>query len=337
MRIGEIKDKRELEVTLAYAQELYNEGKDRKAMRLLKKVMKNWEEDFPAYFHIKYRELLDEFRDYYDIQYDIEPMTDDELQRRIQKALQENQYQQKHSVFFKKQSKNILTDYLEDKISAEELGSKVKKLEKKFVNGEEYTQKFRKEIRTIFRAYFWDSITVERKIVEKYRHLIKMWFDFDTYADHWKRKAEERIYHHNDWPRPWLCVTDIADRTQEYFFIDPRLQNARETTGKEYSDEDVKLGIFQSKLQIFYEDGTYMGQHGYFRIDNWYKMAEQYPQTAELCQKRGKQYYLDWQKYVEMEKAKQKHSLFCIPAEEREKIVEIWNPYQRVWLVVVGE
>ena len=312
------------------------EGKIRKAFRLLKKILKHYDRDIPAYIYMKYNALWKAFEKEYEVDYEIEKMTDDELSARISDALQLNRSVQRGQNDFKRGAKALFQKYMQDSISANELKNRLSLLEKKYISHEKYTAPFEYEIYTIFSAYFYGRETISRKIMDLYGQY--MWFTHMTFEDVWKKRIEKELEQDLNWPKPMKCAIqiDMEGKYWNYIYIDPTIKMKVQNKNHSAQDEDSMLYMFQSLIEFDCDPYYQYYLHENCRIiSNWLELMKHYPELAETFVQRGKRYCSDRENYLKEVRAKKEYELLSIPIGERKQILRIWNFAEGRWISVV--
>ena len=329
----------ELEGWVQVAYDAYLEARDEKAFRILQKAIKLYAQDIPAYIYYEYYDLWSAFEEEYEVDYEIEKMTEDELSARISDAVQRNRSCKKHSKSFRREARHIFEDYLEDKISNDNMRSRIALLEKKHLSNEVYTSEFEEEIVTIFRAYFHGSEVIDYLVVSMYERYFREFFDCEIFEEQWRRHAEKVIETDESWPKAMKCAVqqDAQGKDWRYIYIDPTIQS--DMTSKNYSgkEEINMLALIRSMIRF---EPNYIGKSGLHQgchiISNWRELTQQYPGFVEKFVERGKKYCVEREEHMKKARLEQEQTLLSIPLDERKKIVRIWNDWDNKWIHVVN-
>lgn len=320
-------------VKQAYA--LFEANKKWRAFRLLRKTLKHYDEDIPAYIYIKYSLLWSAFEEEYEVNNSIKTMTDDELHDYISDAVCMNQSVKRKGKYFRRGAKRVFEDYLRGLNSIQNLQNKLSVLEKECIFNGKYTSSFKREMIFILAAYFWGREFITRKTLNMYLPYFTEWFVVQTYEDMMQMREAKELQEDKEWPEAIECAV-FVNNVWSYFYLDPTIPQRVQTKNHSLEHDEDRIAIFQSMIEFQHSFAGEKAEHnGHQIVANWFELMEKYPQLAEKTVECGKQYYARREEHLKEKKIQQEQKLLAIPATEREKIVRIFNHWNQKWIHVV--
>ena len=148
---------------------------------------------------------------------------------------------------------------------------------------------------------------------------------------------EKKIADDEAWPEAMKCAVkvDAQGKVWSYVYIDPRIQP--DTSKKRYPNKDEinMLALIRSLIQYERDVNWHYSLHdGHRIILNWMELMERYPNLMKKLEARGKQYHAAREEHMKKAKLEQEQMLLRIPTSERERIIRIWNKWDKRWISV---
>ena len=320
------------------ANDAFEEGRESKAFRILNRTLKHYDKDIPAYIYFKYHDLWKALEEEYEVDYEIEQMSDDELSNRISDAMQKNHKMKRNSKKFQRMAKGIFEGYLKERTSIASLEKQLTLFEKEYLSNDVLTNATEDEIISIFRAYFYDRREIQSTIVRLYDRFLREFFDCETLEEQLRNCIEEKVNGDEDWPEPIRYAIRLSSNPPSWSFIDldPTIYKNNPTDSPAEREEKNVLAMVQS--EIILEKGSrleYDYHNGCHIIANWFFLMEQYPQLMDKIVKRGEEYKARREVYFKRQKQYQEQNLMRLSDDSRERIVKIWNAWDDQWIDVV--
>lgn len=316
----------------------YEQGRENKAFRILRKALCHFDEDIPAYVYFRYYDMWKEFEELYEVYHGIAKMSDEELVENVNDALNGNRHERIMANSFQKDARKIFNRYLDGNISNKVLYNKIYALERQELSNPVYTDFFVREMIAIFRAYFYGRDTIAYEIADIYKKFLRDFFICETYESVLKKRINKRIKENKNWPEAVKCAIKLHGTSKKwaYIYIDPSIPDDAVSKNDNYTEGKNLLAMFKSMI-VFEsgERGVCIYHNGCKIISNWNSLTERYPKLAEQFVRIGSRYFKARQEYIRKTKLEQERKMLDIPLSERKKIVQIWNKWDKKLIKIV--